>query len=112
MAVTDFKPFLGPIFAWVSAVPKGSVLRLPAMVQVIIRFLLLQVMATKFRCDVGDYCGYEEGYQESFRADAKADGDDVAIGGWETLWGQTTQGGQVVRHQAYEEKCALGILTR
>ena len=79
-AVDLLKPFLGPLYAWASAVPRHAVLPLPAMVRLIVLFLkrMLKEGYRSLPCGNG-----ADWTRESFRADAKAEGEDVCIGGWE-----------------------------
>jgi hypothetical protein len=81
-ALETFRPFLGPLYAWSSAVPARSCLPLPVMIRLILIYL-------KDRLKEGSRtapCGCSQGFsKEHFRADAKAEGEDVRIGGWECL---------------------------
>ena len=79
LAVPEVKPFLGPFFAWCSATPSGAYVELPIMLRVIAKFLIAQIQASRFlhECHVEE----EGGPEECFRADAKAEGDDVGVGG-------------------------------
>jgi hypothetical protein len=81
LAVPEVKPFLGPFFAWCSATPAGAYVELPIMLRIIAKFLIAQIQANRFlhECHVEE----EGGPEECFRADAKAEGDDVGVGGWE-----------------------------
>ncbi|CAE8672430.1 unnamed protein product [Polarella glacialis] len=66
-ALETFRPFLGPLYAWSSAVPVRTFLPLPEGSRTA-------------------PCGCSQGLtKEHFRADAKAEGEDVRIGGWECL---------------------------
>jgi hypothetical protein len=81
-ALETFRPFLGPLYAWSSAVPVRTFLPLPVMIRLILLYL-------KDRLKEGSRtapCGCSQGLtKEHFRADAKAEGEDVRIGGWECL---------------------------
>ncbi|CAE8676146.1 unnamed protein product [Polarella glacialis] len=81
-ALETFRPFLGPLYAWSSAVPMRTFLPLPVMIRLILLYL-------KDRLKEGSRtapCGCSQGLtKEHFRADAKAEGEDVRIGGWECL---------------------------
>ncbi|CAE8623549.1 unnamed protein product [Polarella glacialis] len=81
-ALETFRPFLGPLYAWSSAVPVRTFLPLPVMIRLILIYL-------KGRLKEGSRtapCGCSQGLtKEHFRADAKAEGEDVRIGGWECL---------------------------
>jgi hypothetical protein len=73
------RPLLGPIYAWVTALPKGALLQIPAVIQLILGFWLQVYSDGPIRVSCGTW---QEPQEELFRADAKAEGDDVAIGGW------------------------------
>ena len=72
------RPFLGPLYAWSCAGPRYAKPRLPVMILLILRFLAAELGRRRMsRCasktkDVG----------EIFRLDAKAEKEEVAIGGW------------------------------
>ena len=74
------RPFLGPLYAWAAAVPRFAVLPLPAMVRLIVLFLkrMLKEGFRSLPCGSG-----ADWVPEAFRADAKAEGEEVRIGGWE-----------------------------
>ncbi|CAE8676182.1 unnamed protein product, partial [Polarella glacialis] len=71
-ALETFRPFLGPLYAWSSAVPARTFLPLPVMIRLILIYL-------KDRLKEGSRtapCGCCQGItKEHFRADAKADGE-------------------------------------
>ena len=72
------RPFLGPLYAWACAGPRYAKPRMPPMILLIITFLAGEVRRRRMarsaakRKDMG----------ELFRLDAKAEGEEVAIGGW------------------------------
>jgi hypothetical protein len=72
------RPFLGPLYAWVSAGPRYAKPKLPVMIRLILEFfakeLAVSGMSSCRRSDVD--------LGEVFRLDAKAEGETVAIGGW------------------------------
>ena len=76
------KPFLGPIYAWASAVPGGSYLQFPHLVSLCLRWIAKkpQQPGGRFVSSLSN----TDLSAELFRADAKAQQDDVVIGGWET----------------------------
>ena len=72
------RPFLGPLYAWVSAGPRYARPRLPVMIRLILEFFAKEL-------EVGGMTTCAEGevdLGEVFRLDAKASNDAVAIGGW------------------------------
>ena len=80
------RPLLGPLFAWASAGPRNLAPRLPAMLLVILDFLADQLRGCRaLGCREGSL---DRG--ELFRIDAKAEGDEVAIGGWRSDGGRAT----------------------
>jgi hypothetical protein len=81
------RPFLGPLYAWMSSVPEGAYLDLPAMVRLIFRWLSDRWTARRhLPCRL-----LPVARGELFRADAKAEGELVVLGGWECSGGLTTQ---------------------
>ena len=72
------RPFLGPLYAWSCAGPRYAKPRMPPMILLIIHFLAEEIRRRRMsscaakRNDLG----------EVFRLDAKAEGEEVAIGGW------------------------------
>eukprot|EP00435_Cladocopium_sp_Y103_P031679 s3830_g8.t1 len=78
-AFTHFKPLLGPLYSWVTAVDHCNTLQVPAAVLMVLEFLketmVPEIARTKVRPrrDDGDHY---------FRSDAKAEGETVVIGGW------------------------------
>ena len=77
----EMKPFLGPFYAWHAAVPSGAYVEFPIMLRIIAKFLIMQIKTSGFTRECWDSTGLVE--EECFRADAKAEGEDVGIGGWE-----------------------------
>jgi len=77
------RPFLGPLYAWVAACPPGACLPLPLMAR-----LVLQVFARKLEAaPLADCTARHVDLREIFRVDAKAEGNEVAIGGWASRGG-------------------------
>eukprot|EP00973_Karenia_brevis_P008273 1119810-Karenia_brevis.AAC.1 len=87
-AVPALRAFLGPIYAWTSAVPTSLCTTLPVMLQLIFAFLSkvfadqtfvrdCKLLAVQKRC-------------VHFRTDAMAESGRVAMGGWLVLEGQDT----------------------
>ena len=79
-ALDYIRPFLGPLYAWYSAVPNRAFLELPVMVRTILRNLLGQLLQGRYRIACGSDAARGD---DDFRADAKAEGEYVAMGGWE-----------------------------
>ena len=72
------RPFLGPLYAWVSAGPRYSRPPLPVMIRLILEFFAKELSG----CGMAACAQAEIDLGEMFRLDAKAEGDTVAIGGW------------------------------
>ena len=85
MGPLDFlRPFLAPIFAWTSAAGSRGVVLLPWSM------LFLFKMLAEMLAGSGRYIEVEPeatDLGEAFRADAKAEGQEVVIGAWECLGG-------------------------
>ena len=86
MGPLDFlRPFLAPLFAWVAAVRGAGKLVLPWSVGFLLEFLAQQLGGGGRLAEV-TVVGADLG--EAFRADAKAEGSEVVVGGWECLGGR------------------------
>ena len=77
-AVEVIRPFLGPMYAWVTAVPASAVLPLPKAIRLLFAFLVRQLRAGLHTQSVGT----DEQGPELFRTDAKAEGEEVWVAGW------------------------------
>ncbi|CAE8594900.1 unnamed protein product [Polarella glacialis] len=80
------KPFLGPLFAWTAKVAGGSYVALPAAIKI----LLLWVVKKFDDFHMRPCKALPRVSGEAFRLDAKAQGDLVCIGGWESFGGVST----------------------
>ena len=78
-ALQHIRPFLGPIFAWASAMALGTFARLPEAVRSILSLIEREVE----RKPMSVPRRVPEVSVEIFRVDAKAEKDLVVIGGWE-----------------------------
>ena len=88
MALEETRPFLGPVFAWCSAAPQEAILEIPITIRLVLKYLIILLKKGGFRQGVPANSGYEEReFDECFRADAKAEGGSVALGGWECRGG-------------------------
>ena len=79
LALQFLRPFLGPLYAWSCAVPGGACIPLPGAIRLILTFMLklLNAGPAMVPCRA-----LKEVRRLEFRADAKAEGDDVGVGGW------------------------------
>ena len=75
----SLRPFLGPLYAWVAAVRHCHVLKLPKAIYMILSFL-----ESFFLKDLRTAHVPRKGRKplELFRTDAKAEGDEMWVGGW------------------------------
>ena len=81
------RPMLGPLFRWASVGGRFARPRLPAMLLLIMDFLSRSLgEARTVGCRVP---AKDRG--ELFRLDAKAEGDEVCVGGWLCQGGRSTQ---------------------
>eukprot|EP00438_Fugacium_kawagutii_P010279 Skav225676 [mRNA] locus=scaffold1924:371329:372228:- [translate_table: standard] len=79
-ALGHLRPFLGPIYAWVAAlVGKTSVAKLPKALKLIFTFSCLALEGGGRLQSLGQRAVEE---RELYRTDARAEGDEVWIGGW------------------------------
>ena len=96
------RPFLGPAFAWVAAVPGGAAMVAPLTVRAPMKWvgLLLDKFPQKA-------CAPRPARdtRELFRVDAKAEGTDLAvIGGWATEKGEDTKKAAWFSHRVTAEE--------
>jgi hypothetical protein len=81
------KPFLGPLYAWVACAAPGSAMEVTPLVRSVLGWV-----AQQFALDQRVRFGRPVVHQgERFRADAKAQGQDIVIGGWEVGGVEGTQ---------------------
>ena len=80
-ALERLELFLAHIYAWIAAVPHGAFLPPPVAVRLCLRWIALKLAAGRRRASCR-HVALPTG--EAFRTDAKAEGNEVAIGGWQT----------------------------
>ena len=81
------RPFLGPLYAWSCAGPRVAKPKLPSMLVLIPRF----VSAELRRGRMAEWCSNSKSPGEVFRLDARAEGENVATGGWRCHEGRPTR---------------------
>ena len=81
------RPFLGPVYAWACAGRRYARPRLPVMILCILKFITAELK----RCRMVECPGRVRDVGELFRLDAKAEGEEVAIGGWRSGGNQRTR---------------------
>ena len=74
------RPFLGPLYAWCCAGPRHARPSLPVMILLILRFLAVEISRRR----TSPFKARALHFGENFRIDAKAEGEEVAIGRWRT----------------------------
>jgi hypothetical protein len=77
--LSNFRPFLGPLFAWVSAMGKYERMKLPKLAILVMKFLSRALSGSSRAQQIGNCQGM---VQEVFRTDARAEGAEIWIGGW------------------------------
>ena len=83
------RPFLACIYSWVAVVPPGACLKPPPAVQLCLGWIAEKLSKPGGRLSL---CRPVSSTPvEIFRKDAKADGDDVVVAGWECRGGATTE---------------------
>jgi len=87
-ALWHIRPWLGPLYAWVSATPSGCYLALPVLIQLILATILKEMNQGPAMASLLDT---EDDNQRIFRADAMASEVRVGIGGWEEEQGRPAQ---------------------
>jgi hypothetical protein len=89
-ALDHYRPFLGPLFAWGAAFSRSSIMKMPDGICLALSFLAERLGNEKGRVlPVGPDPELAR-HRELFRSDAKAEGEDVCIGGWDCRNGQST----------------------
>jgi hypothetical protein len=78
------RPFLAPIYAWVAAVNHRGTMRLPWAVRFLFTYIAEKI-AGDGRTNVVRRIGKSLG--TAFWANAKAEGQQIAVGGWECIGG-------------------------
>ena len=78
-ALCNYGAFLGPLYAWVAAMANFDHRPLPKLAVLIMKFLSRAMKNLGRRQPVGQW---QEHVQEVFRTDARAEGEEVWIGGW------------------------------
>jgi len=78
-ALGHLRPFLGPIYAWVAAMGSLGECKVPKALVLIFRFLAAALEGSGRLAKAGSKCGH---VQELFRTDAKAEGNQIWLGGW------------------------------
>jgi hypothetical protein len=74
------RPFLGPVYAWCAVTHPSAYVAMPLLLRIVFELLLGATLAKRVI-----HCREPRRQRgELFRLDAKAEGDDVMVGGWET----------------------------
>eukprot|EP00438_Fugacium_kawagutii_P021260 Skav214659 [mRNA] locus=scaffold1706:67894:68805:- [translate_table: standard] len=79
-ALPHVRPFLGPMYAWAAVLAPGTFAKFPDAVAVLLEYVMGEVKKTPMTRPRS----VPEQSLELFRVDAKAEGDLVVVGGWET----------------------------
>ena len=79
------RPFLGPVYAWVAQLPQGLVATLPLSICLLLEFIKKEVE----RAPMTAPKPLMSHVKDVFRIDAKAEGDKICVGGWESFSGDT-----------------------
>ena len=86
------KPFLAPLYAWQSAIGRGTVAQLPDMVVLVLRFFRYH-FENGARLDSVQAC-WPATDRQAFRADAKCERGRIVLGGWSLERGLNTKEAQ------------------
>jgi hypothetical protein len=81
-AVEHVKPLLGPMFAWVAALPKSAFVEIPVTIKLLLHFIQHVFQDDAMRL-VTVQAANAPRPRLTFRADARAEGDVVEAGGWQ-----------------------------
>lgn len=82
------RPFLAPIYSWVSAAPESAILTIPPLIRLTLTWINSQLQSGRRTTPCR---GPMENLGEIFRTDAKADVDYVRLGGWESAGGDPSK---------------------
>ena len=83
-AITYDRPFLGPLYTWVSACSSGTFREIPVFIKFILTWIKTRLLERHVViCDRGR--ARTTPPLELFRSDAKAEGDLIRIGGWQVM---------------------------
>eukprot|EP00438_Fugacium_kawagutii_P025749 Skav221045 [mRNA] locus=scaffold1448:254439:257677:+ [translate_table: standard] len=85
-ALRHVRPFLGPLYAWSTILAPGTFAAFPVAVAILLDFVVDEVK----RCPMRRAARVELASTDCFRVDAKAAGEEVVIGGWESYGGKPT----------------------
>ena len=85
-ALHHVRPFLGPIFAWLAVLRGGVYAKMPEAVSLLLTYIKKQIEGDP----MVQVRAVERQVVEAFRIDAKAEGEKVVIGGWESLGSSDT----------------------
>ncbi|CAE7264418.1 Abcg1 [Symbiodinium natans] len=86
-ALRHVRPFLGTLFAWSSVLAAGTCASFPLGVRLVLELIKQEVGG----CRMTNVCEWPRYPVDCFRIDAKAERDDIVLGGWETLGGKSTE---------------------
>ena len=78
-ALGHFRPFLRPVYAWVASMDTGRVYLLPKAIILIFKFLAKALQGEGRLVSVSRHVTTPK---ELFRTDARAEGEEIWIGGW------------------------------
>ena len=81
------RPFLGPLYAWSCAGARFARPKLPVMLLLILKYIGEELQ----RGSMAECRSRTKHLGEMFRLDAKAEGENVAIGGWRCKEGRSTR---------------------
>ena len=106
--LVQVRPFLGVIFAWTSRLQPGGFHQVPMAVQIVLEFIKVEIT----RRPLSEPRPLPKKVGELFRVDAKAEGDLVVVGGWESFGGRAIGGGPVVLAETDTENGPVGLRQR
>ena len=83
-ALRHVRPFLGTLFSWSAVLAPGTCAAFPLGARLVLELILQEVGG----CRMVEVCDWPRYPVDCFRIDAKAEKDDIVLGGWETLGGK------------------------
>ena len=80
-ALHHVRPFLGPLFAWTAMIAMGTYTQFPDAVKILLGFVAEQLKS----CNMQPAKRWPSLPTDVFRVDAKAEGEKIVVGGWESF---------------------------
>ena len=104
-ALRHVRPFLAPLFSWSASMAPGTFSKFPDAVVILLEFVKEEVQRRPMR----PVEPLEKSPVDVFRVDAKAAGEEIAIGGWGDWTRPRSEEGSLVLISIEQEDGSLGL---